>query len=318
MNVVQRTRPWQEIPSLLIALLVFSVIAAFRLAPAVYSLYLSLYDAVLLLPRRRFVGLENYRRLLEDEALRHGLLVTTKYGLGVAVLATAAGLFLAAVLRRPGPWSTVMRVGFLLPALLPAVVTSLVWTWLYDPYLGPVNRGLAAVGLSGPAWLKDPRWAVPALVIMGAWKEMGLAMLLYLAALRHIPPDLEEAAQIDGASRLQRWRYVLLPLLVPATTLNLFTIGLRALEAFTPMFVMTGGGPAGATTTWTMYLYATAFERFQVGYGSAMAVAVGAAIFGLLTLTRRRSSSVRRSPSMIPQHAGWGRRLPWWKRAIPS
>lgn len=318
LSLGRRKRTSREIPSLFIALLVFSVIAAFRIVPAAYSLYLSFYDAALLLPRRRFVGLANYRRLLEDETLRHALWVTIKYGAGVAVLATALGLLLAAVLRRPGAWSALMRVGFLVPALVPAVVSSLLWAWLYDPYWGPINRGLAAVGLPGPAWLKDPQWALPALVIMGVWREMGLAMLLYLAALGHISPDLEDAAQIDGASRAQRWRYVLLPLLGPATLLNLFTIGLRAFEAFTPIFVMTGGGPAGATATWTFHLYATAFERFQVGYGSAMAVAVGTAAFLLLTFTRGRLPRMRRAALGSPQPETWIHREPHWERAIPS
>lgn len=277
-----------RVPPLLVAVFIFSIVAAFRIVPAAYSLYLSLYDAYLLLPQHRFTGLANYVRVFQDPALWHGLWVTVKYVGGTALLATGAGLFLAAVLRRPGLWAATMRLGFLLPALLPGTVSAVVWAWLYDPYFGPINRILGLLGLPGPGWLKDPAWALPALVFMGAWKEMGLAMLVYLAALGQVPPELEKAAEIDGAGRSHRWRYVLIPLLGPATALNLFTIGLRAFDLFTPVFVMTGGGPAGATTTWTFHLYATAFERFQVGYASAMATVVGAAVFLLLAVGRRK------------------------------
>lgn len=272
------------------------VVIAFRVFPLAYSLIISFYDAFLLRSDAAFVGAANFRRVFADAALRSALVITVKYVAGVLALSTVLGLGIAAAIRRWGVWAHVMRIGFLLPSLMPTVVAAMLWTWLYDPYYGLFNQALAAVGVSGPAWLKDPRWAPTALVLMGTWREVGLVALIYLAFLARIPEEVEAAARVDGASDWLRWRYVILPLLWPATLLTLLISGLRLFDMFAPVFVMTGGGPAGATTTWTYYLYATAFERSEIGYASAMALVVGAGFAAVMGLAR----SFARAHGMMP------------------
>ncbi len=274
-------------PFVLITSLASLVVVTFHVAPAGYSVILSLYEAHLLFPSRVFAGFSNYARLLDDPAFWLSMWATTRYVIGTVSGAILAGVVLAAALRRPGLWSAVMRVGFLVPALLPTVVSATLWSWLYDPCYGLVNRAIALLGASGPAWLKDPTWALAALVLMNVWREAGLAMVIYLAALAGIPGDVLAAAQVDGASTWQEWRYVIVPLLRPATYVVVLTSGFRALHAFAPMFVMTGGGPAGATATWGFRLYVTAFEQREIGYASAVAVAVGMVLLIILALAHR-------------------------------
>lgn len=264
-----------------------AVVVVFRLAPAGYTLALSLTDALLLLPEHSFVGLSNYRRLLGDSSFWHSLGITARYVVATLALASITGLLIAARIRQPTLWSSAMRVGFLLPFVLPTVVTAAVWSWIFDPYRG-LNSVLMWVGIEGPGWLVDPSWALRALIAMSAWKEVGFAVVVFLAALARIPWELEAAATVDGASPWQCWRYVVLPLLWPAFGVLVITMGLRLFDSFAPVFMLTGGGPAGATTTWSFLLYVTAFERYQTGYASAMATWIGLGLAVFLWPGRRR------------------------------
>jgi len=272
-------------------------VVAFRLLPLAYSLVLSFFDASAFLSNPAFAGFDNYAGLLRDQRFWRSVGTTAVYMAGSLALLIPASLLVAAGLRRSSPWTRALRVVFLLPAVLPGTVTAVVWSWLYEPYFGPVNQLLRIAGIDGPAWLKDPEWALPALMVMGAWRELGLAMLIYLAALGGIHPEIEQAAAVDGAGAWERWRWIVLPLLRPATLVVALTSGLRLFDMFTPVFVMTGGGPAGATTTWTYYLYITAFERYRTGYGSAMAILVSAVVALLLWLAHRYGQRGRVVPS---------------------
>jgi len=147
------------------------------------------------------------------------------------------------------------------------------------------------VGIDGPRWLQSTAWAMPAIIIMSNWKGIGYAMLIFLAGLQAIPQELLEAATIDGASPFQRLRHIVVPLLAPTTFFILVTSFIGAMQAFDQFYVMTGGGPAYATTTLVMYIFQNGFEWFQMGYAATVAVVLFACIFAVTALQWRFARS---------------------------
>lgn len=262
-----------------------SLATGFKLVPAAVAVIASVYDTNTVGSPGPFVGLHNYAVLFRDTQFWHSLWVSVCYTLGVVASSLFIGLCLSAALRRKSVFADALCVGFMSPVLMPGVVAATVWRWLLDPYFGAVDRLLRPVGLAGKAWLQDPHLALGALIAVGTWKELGLAMAVLLTALRRIPAQVEEAATLDGAGALIRWRDVLLPLLRPAVAIVVLTTVVQSMETFTPYLVLTGGGPAGATQGWTLDLYRTGFETLRLGYGSSMAVVVGALLVPVIALS---------------------------------
>ena len=147
---------------------------------------------------------------------------------------------------------------------------ALLWSWIFNPRFGPLNALLALVGIAGPAWLQDENWAMPALMLMSVW-HVGVNMLVYLAALQAVPPELHAAAALDGAGRWQRFRHVTWPLLSPVTFYLLVVNLIGVFQFFTPAYVLTKGGPNNATMTLPLYLYLNAFTWANLGYAAALA-----------------------------------------------
>jgi multiple sugar transport system permease protein len=158
------------------------------------------------------------------------------------------------------------------------VAVSLVFSWLFNPYYGLINHLLSLLGIQGPAWLSSSEWAMPAIVIVSVWKMAGYYMVIYLAALQNIPPELYEAAAIDGANRWQQIRYVTVPLISPTTFFISIMCTMSALKIFEQVYVMTGGGPANSTITVNLLIYRNAFEYLRMGRATAMAYFLFAAI----------------------------------------
>jgi multiple sugar transport system permease protein len=249
--------------------------------PMLASIYLSFtsYD---LLQSPRWVGLRNFQRLLtDDERVRNSLKVTTIFA-GISVpLNLFLGLCLALILNQRikllGLWRTV----YYLPALVPAAAMGLLWRFLLDDRNGFVNRLLAEIGISGPRWLSDRDWVVPAFVIMSIW-GVGVPMVINLAGLQNIPASLYEAAEIDGATSWQKLWGITLPLLSPVIFFNLVMGVIGALQSFTVFYVVTGGGPRHSSETLMLYLYENAFKFLRMGYASALAWVL---FFYILVLT---------------------------------
>jgi multiple sugar transport system permease protein len=153
------------------------------------------------------------------------------------------------------------------------------WGWIFNPRFGLLNGLLALVGIDGPAWLRDPAWAMPAMVLMGIW-NIGVNVVIYIAALNTVPRDLHEAAQLDGAGRVARFWNVTWPALTPITFYLAVVNAIAAFQVFTPAYLLTGGGPEDATLTTALYTYETAFSSGQLGYASAMTLVV----LGLIVL----------------------------------
>jgi multiple sugar transport system permease protein len=243
----------------------------FGLFPIGYSLFLSFHDYSPLAPERlRFLGIENYRQALADPIFWVAMRNTFLFTFGTLPFTTAMALGLAVCLDKAFPGRTVFRAGFFLPTVVSVVVLALVFKGLYAPE-GIVNAVLRALGLPAPAWLLDPRTALPAIMAMDVWAACGYYMVIFLAGLKAIPDELHESAALDGASAWQRFRRVTLPLLRPTFLFVLVVNTVRSLQIFTEVFVMTRGGPLDATLTAVYYLYEEAFYRFRLGYASAVA-----------------------------------------------
>jgi raffinose/stachyose/melibiose transport system permease protein len=243
------------------------------LVPIFQGAYYSGFDWNGLEPLTEFVGLQNYRDALADPvflaSLRHvfvilflSLALQLPFALGLAVL-----------LNQRMRGRALLRLLFFLPFVLSDVITAIVWRLLLQP-AGLVDRTFEAAGLVGlvQQWLADPDVVLYTVFVVVSWKYFGFHMILYLAGLQQIPLELEEAAALDGASRAQTFRYVTLPLLGPTIRISVFLSIIGSLQLFDLVWVMTGGGPVGASHTTVTYMLDRGFERSQFGYGSAVAV----------------------------------------------
>ena len=184
---------------------------------------------------------------------------------------------------------SLFRVGYFLPVVTTMVAVAVVWRWLYNPRLGLINQLLEALGLPGQEWLGNPRLALPALILMAVWKNFGYNMIIFVAGLQAIPERYYEAAKIDGAGTLQRFRHVTLPLLSPTLTFVSIMTVIGYFQFFAEPYVMTGGGPLNSTMSIVLYMYNHGFKFFNLGYASAIAFILFAFI-GLFTLGQRRLS----------------------------
>jgi raffinose/stachyose/melibiose transport system permease protein len=243
------------------------------LVPIVQGAFYSGFDWNGLEPLDEFVGLQNYRDALADPvflaSLRHVFVIL---GLSL-VLQLPFALGLAVLLNQRMRGRALLRLLFFLPFVLSDVITAIVWRLLLQP-AGLVDRTVEASGLVGlvQQWLADPDVVLYTVFVVVSWKYFGFHMILYLAGLQQIPPELEEAAALDGAGRAQTFRYVTLPLLGPTIRISVFLSIIGSLQLFDLVWVMTGGGPVGASHTTVTYMLDRGFERSQFGYGSAVAV----------------------------------------------
>ena len=258
--------------------------------PIVASLFLSLTKYDILSPPQ-FIGLSNYHQAFFKDVLFWPSLARTFYYAVVMVPLSLAGSLALAVLLNQGMKATnIFRTLFFLPNLTPAVALSVIWLWLLQPKLGPVNVVLGKIGLGGYGWLTDSSSVIPALIVIGLWASMGGGtMLIFLAGLQGVPKELEEAAQIDGAGALTKFRHVTLPMITPTIFFNLVLGVIGALQVFTVAFVATNGGPDYGSWFFALQIYQYAFQYLQLGYGAALAW-IFLVIVLLLTLVNFASS----------------------------
>jgi multiple sugar transport system permease protein len=242
-----------------------------------------------------WVGLENYRRIVEDPAFQHAAGVSLIFTVACIALQFSIGLALALFFVKPFPGSTVLRAVLVLGWLLPGVVTGNLFRWMFDGDSGVVMWLISAVGLGDHAWLVDPQAALWAAIVTNVWVGIPFNMLLLLPALQAIPQGLYEAAEVDGASAWQRFRHITLPLLRPAA-LSVILLGvIYTFKVFDLIYVLTGGGPVDATTVLPIYIFDLSLEFFRFGEGAAastlllLAMLVVAA--GYLLLARREESA---------------------------
>lgn len=265
------------------ALLLFTI---FSVIPVGYAFYLSLTDYKILAPPR-WIGLANFAVLIHDPVFWDALRNTVSYALGYVPGTMAAGLAAAMLLNRPLRGVYLYRTAFYLPVVTPIIVAAMVWLWIYNPQVGLLNWALELVGLAGVPWLYSSTWAMPAIIFMSIWKNLGYVMVIYLAALQGIPTHLYEAASVDGASGWAAFHAITLPLLKPATFFIFVISCIASFQVFGAVYVMTKGGPVNATTTLVYEIYLNSFQSLKMGYGAAESVALFVAIFALSMINFR-------------------------------
>lgn len=267
----------------------------FVVGPIAASAVLTLYDWDLLTDPE-FSGLDNVRTLAGDEevwaALRHTLTFIAGYVPSVMILALLLALALNAKLRG----LALLRTAFFLPVVSSWVAVALLWKWLFNPRYGLINYGLDRIGVEGPTWLFDKDWAMPAIIITSVWKDLGFVAVLFLAGLQAIPHDVYEASSLDGAGPLQQLRSITVPLLRPTIFFVSIISIINSFQVFPQVWVMTEGGPAGATTVVVERVVKHAFSYGEMGYAATISWVLFAMVMAVtvvqLWLQRREAFDV--------------------------
>lgn len=243
----------------------------FSILPIVQAIRISFLDYSLLNPDQIPVGVENYDRALKDPVFQIALKNTMVYTVLLVALQTIMALVLALLLKQRIRGLAFFRSAFFVPVVTSLVVISTVWKLLYNSQ-GFINAFLRTVGLPAQPFLSSTSQALLSLIAMGAWKDVGFYMLIFLAGVQAIPVDLYESASIDGASPWKAFVKITLPLLRRPAVFVIVVGTIAAFKVFTPVYLMTEGGPAESTTVIVFYIFRTAFRYFQMGYASAMSV----------------------------------------------
>jgi multiple sugar transport system permease protein len=272
------------------------VYAAFFIFPFVFSFVLAfLRYNPLNVGATSWVGLENFARLFGDERFLRALRNTLVFVGGTVPVTTAAALGLALLLRGKLPAKGAFKAGFFLPSIVSAVVISLLFKLFYAPN-GGLNHVLSLAGLGGHGWLTDPATALGAIMVMDVWAAIGYYAIIFDAAFAGIPREFFEAASLEGAGFRDTLRYVYVPSVRPVIAFVLVINTIRSFQIFIEVFVMTQGGPLGATDTLVLYLYESAFRNLDYGYASAIAYAVFvlSGVFSIIAIRRLSPSAGRR------------------------
>ena len=264
----------------------------FTFWPMIENIRLSTQRWDMISPIRLDVGLANYRYLINDDTFRKVLVNTAYFTVAAVGLSLVLGLIVALLLNQPLKLRDGARAVVFAPTLLSGAAIGIVWSYIFDPRYGLVAQGLSWINVSSPDWLNRPEWAMPAIIIVYVWKNLGFAAVIFLAGLQAIPKDLYDAARIDGANMWWRFRSVTLPMLSPITFFLLITSILNTFQAFDIIRVMTQGGPVDATNTLIYYVYEQGFVAFSAGR-SAAASLVLFVLMMIVTLVQLRFAEER-------------------------
>lgn len=263
-------------------------LSVFHAFPILYSAWLSLMRWSPLAPERAtWAGLENYSRAFGDPIFWKAMGNTLFFAAGTIPFTMGISLLLALLLNGPVRGVAAFRAGFFLPFVISLVVVALVFKNLYAPH-GPLNQLLAYVGIDGPSWLQDTRFALPAVMAMDVWASIGYYTVIILAGLQAIPDEIHEAAVVDGAGWWARLRLVTVPMLRPVLLFVIVINTIKSLQVFIEIFVMTQGGPLNSTLTAVYYIYDQAFHRIDMSYASAVAYLLFALILFVTLLQMKR------------------------------
>lgn len=269
-----KVRLMKETEAVMFTLPALLPLLLFWLWPLGYIVYLSLTSWDFMSPDKLFVGWENYQYLFTSSDFYQALRVTLLFGLGSVIPTMVGGLGLALLMNRKMKGGGLFRMLLFSPWVTPTVAVSIAWSWIFEPEVGLANLLLGWFSASPISWLRDGDWALVAVLIVTLWKSIGWCMVFYLVALRNLPADLLEAASIDGAGWWDKFRGIILPLISPTTFFLSIILTIQSLQAYDQINVMTQGGPAGATRTLLYMYYQSAFESFNVGEASAIAVVI--------------------------------------------
>lgn len=262
----------------------------FTIFPIAASLVLTLFQWDLLTPPV-YVGGANFVRLWNDADFWAALGHTLYFIGGYLPLVLLLGLGVALALNAPLRGISFLRTTFFLPVVSSWVAVALLWTWLFNPRYGLINYLLSLIGIVGPGWLYDPQWAMPAVILTSVWKDIGFVMVIFLAGLQSIPTDYYEAASLDGAGRWAQLRFITLPLLGPTTFFVTIISLINSFQVFDQVWVMTEGGPAGATTVLVERVVRHAFSYGEMGYAATISWAIFLLVFAVTVVQFRLQRS---------------------------
>lgn len=265
-------------------LLLFTI---FTYWPLLYNVYLSFVRWNFLRPQKPFVWFDNYRSVFSSALFWEIVLNTLTFTVWSVGLTLVLGLALALLLNQPLRQRNAARAVLFSPVVMSGAVVAVVWSYIFDPRYGLIDQLLGLLGLNSPNWLGTTAWAMPAVIIVYVWKNLGYAVVIYLAGLQGIPRELYDAALVDGAGPWARFRHVTLPGLSPVAFFLSVTSILATFQAFDIIKVLTDGGPVNATTTLVFYLYELGFVTYDAGKAGVIAVVLFV-IMLVLTLIQLR------------------------------
>lgn len=250
----------------------------FTVAPVIMSFYYSLtnYDGIL---EPSFVGLKNYINLFTNAEFGTSLWNTLYFTIGTVPVGGFLSLLVAVLLNQKIKLVGLYRSAFFIPVIVSFVSVAMVWQWMYNQDYGLINSFLGSLGLYQPPWIASEQWAMPSVIIMSIWKGLGFNSVILLAGIQGISASLYEAADIDGASAIQKFTKITLPLVRPTMMFVLIISMINAFQAFDQIYIMTNGGPGSATQVVCYLIYMNAFQYFKQGYASAMAYVLFLIIF---------------------------------------
>lgn len=265
-----------------------TLLIVFQYVPIFNMLLSSFFRFNLFTPdRREFVGLGNYTRLMRDSGFAGSVRVSLSFLAATLLIQIPLGLGLAVALNRAKRGIGLMRTAFFAPVVASTVVTAAIWRLVLDPANGLLNGALGVFGLPPQGFITSQSEALPSIVLMQVWQQVGLTMVIFLGGLQFIPQDIYDAAAVDGSGPWQRFRYITLPLLRRTTVVVAVITSITALQTFAPAFVLTQGGPNGSTSFLVYRIYRQAFSLLDPAYASAMSVALLALVV-LISLLQMR------------------------------
>ncbi|MDX9809863.1 MAG: sugar ABC transporter permease [Spirochaetales bacterium] len=260
--------------------------------PILYSIILSAQSYRLGFRTREFIGFGNYIELFKSADLWNSLRITGIYTIVVVVASLVLGICLAVLVHQRKKTGMIWQIIFFLPVAATMAAMAIVWRFILDDNFGVFNNLLRALGINGADWVRNPDTALGAVIIINIWANAGYTMVFFLAGLANIPDELYQAASLDGSTRLQDFRYISWPLLSPTTLFITIIMTVRALASFDLIKVMTNGGPLKTTQILSLLLYQEAFQYFNVGYASGIAVVFFVIVLALTLVQMRFDTRV--------------------------
>jgi len=246
------------------------LLGVFLFYPIVYLLYLSFTTGSFTLEGVKWVGLHNYQRLLTDADFWQVLSNTGYFVIATLVPSIVIPLGLAVLLNRTFALRGLLRAAYFIPSITSLVAVGLAFRWLFQTD-GVINGFLISLGLESISWLSNTTWAMPVLILLSTWKQIGFNLVVFLAGLQTIPQSRYEAAELDGANTWAKFWYITLPGLKPTVVFAVLTTAIFSIRSFEQVYVITGGGPLNSTNMLVYYIYEQAFARFEFGYAAAAA-----------------------------------------------
>jgi len=276
----KKITPYLLVSPYIIYFLVFTVF------PVVFSILLTFHSWNIIAPMQ-FIGVANYKRLFNDPVFWRSILNTIIFLLIHIPLQIVVALFLAEVLNQNIKLRGLFRGAFFLPVIVSGVVVTILWQQLYGYDSGLLNRLLIKIGLNKIGWLNDPLWAMPSLAIMATWKNVGLYIVLFLVGLQTVPQQYYEAADLEGATHMQKFFRITLPLINPTIMMVVILSTIGGFSLFIEPYIMTGGGPLNSTISAVLYIYKQGFFYYHMGYAATLGLFFALIILSVVIIQKK-------------------------------